>query len=57
MRVYREIESNYLIELPYYDYRVSSCQDGCMIAFDQELNKHTINFVDKFIEIEFKRAD
>jgi hypothetical protein len=25
--------------------------------FDQELNMHTIDSVDKFIEIEFNRAD
>jgi hypothetical protein len=28
-----------------------------MIAFDQDLNMHAFNFVDKFIEIEFNKAD
>jgi hypothetical protein len=28
-----------------------------MVMFDRELNKHTIDSVDKFIEIEFSRAD
>ena len=28
-----------------------------MVMFDRELNMHTIDNVDKFIEIEFNRAD
>jgi hypothetical protein len=28
-----------------------------MVMFDRELNMHTIDSVDKFIEIEFNRAD
>jgi hypothetical protein len=57
MRVYREIEEQQLIELPNFEYRVSDCLDGFMIMFDRDLNKHTIDSVEKFIEIEFNRAD
>ena len=46
-----------MIELPNFEYRVSDCLDGFMVMFDRELNKHTIDSVDKFIEIEFSRAD
>ena len=28
-----------------------------MVVFDRDLNMHTFNAVDKFIEIEFNRAD
>ena len=57
MRVFREIEEKQFIELPYFEYWVYLCLDGFMVMFDRELNMHTIDSVDKFIEIEFNRAD
>jgi hypothetical protein len=47
IRVYREVNEHKLIELPYFEFVVRSCQNGYLSLVDK-INKIK---VDKFIEI------
>jgi hypothetical protein len=52
IRVFRENDKSELIEIPYFDYRVESCQNGSMNVFDREGMMEHIKKIDKFIEID-----
>jgi hypothetical protein len=57
MRVFREINERLFLELPCFEYRVLQLNDGCMNFIDRDGSKKSFNKVDKFIEIEFNKAN
>jgi hypothetical protein len=52
IRVYKENDKLELFEIPSFDYRVESCQEGSMNVFDRDGMMEHIKNIDKFIEID-----